>query len=395
MKDFATRTPATKVASSEPGKGPALVDNRATAVTQRKMQATIANSPRQAAPRPQAPVQLAAPRPNRTGLPDKLKAGVESLSGYSLDDVKVHYNSAKPAELQAHAYAQGTDIHVAPGQEQHLPHEAWHVVQQKQGRVRATRQLKGTVINDEAVLEREANAMGVKSLSQASPIAQLRGASLPVVAIVQRTVASDLATAATTWGEVKTHTDEATNTVLPTFAERIKEKDNAKAAQGLSQWTRAHLVSVKASFAELNTAASSDTMGNRHGGEQVTAILGSSAKLMPDFIISSSRVDVSGENKTSQSDSQNEIDKLVMKAHMQLGLERAASTDVRRAVIRIENAANPWPYTPTTLPPVKPSPLELGEQAKTRTLRHSAGPASGIQVHVHSALFGNFTFFFI
>jgi len=68
-------------------------------------------------------------------LPDNIKHGVESLSGISMDDVKVHYNSAKPAQLNAHAYAQGTDIHPASGQEKHLPHEAWHVVQQKQGRV--------------------------------------------------------------------------------------------------------------------------------------------------------------------------------------------------------------------------------------------------------------------
>ena len=27
---------------------------------------------------------------NRTGLPDNLKAGVENLSGYSMDDVRVH-----------------------------------------------------------------------------------------------------------------------------------------------------------------------------------------------------------------------------------------------------------------------------------------------------------------
>ncbi|MEM7041075.1 MAG: DUF4157 domain-containing protein [Bacteroidota bacterium] len=40
---------------------------------------------------------------------------------------------------QAHAYDQGTDIHIGPGQEKHLPHEAWHVVQQKQGRVRRIR----------------------------------------------------------------------------------------------------------------------------------------------------------------------------------------------------------------------------------------------------------------
>ncbi|HEY9835791.1 MAG TPA: hypothetical protein V6D27_02770, partial [Vampirovibrionales bacterium] len=35
--------------------------------------------------------------PNQTGLPDNLKAGVENLSGYSLDDVRVYYNSPKPA----------------------------------------------------------------------------------------------------------------------------------------------------------------------------------------------------------------------------------------------------------------------------------------------------------
>ncbi|NES69523.1 MAG: DUF4157 domain-containing protein, partial [Okeania sp. SIO2D1] len=100
------------------------------------------------------------PTPNKTGLPDRLKAGVENLSGYSLDNVKVHYNSPKPAQLQALAYTQGTDIHVAPGQEKHLPHETWHVVQQMQGRVKPTMQMKGVQINDNAGLEREADVMG-------------------------------------------------------------------------------------------------------------------------------------------------------------------------------------------------------------------------------------------
>ncbi|HYG50820.1 MAG TPA: DUF4157 domain-containing protein [Flavobacteriales bacterium] len=102
---------------------------------------------------------------NNTGLPDNLKTGIENLSGHSMDDVKVHYNSSQPAQLNAHAFAQGNQIHVAPGQEKHLPHEAWHVVQQKQGRVKATRQLKGKVnINDDAGLEKEADVMGVKAL---------------------------------------------------------------------------------------------------------------------------------------------------------------------------------------------------------------------------------------
>ena len=103
---------------------------------------------------------------NNTGLPDNLKSGMESLSGMSLGDVKVHRNSDKPAQLQAHAYAQGSDIHLAPGQEQHLPHELGHVVQQKQGRVKPTKQMKGKVaVNDDAGLESEATVMGAKALS--------------------------------------------------------------------------------------------------------------------------------------------------------------------------------------------------------------------------------------
>ncbi|MEM8638999.1 MAG: DUF4157 domain-containing protein [Cyanobacteria bacterium P01_G01_bin.54] len=101
---------------------------------------------------------------NKTGLPDALKTGVENLSGYSLDNVQVHYNSPKPAQIQALAYTQGTDIHVAPGQEKHLPHEAWHVVQQQQGRVKPTLQAKGVAINDDVALEQEADVMGMKAL---------------------------------------------------------------------------------------------------------------------------------------------------------------------------------------------------------------------------------------
>ena len=102
---------------------------------------------------------------NNTGLPDNLKSGIESLSGMSMDSVRVHYNSSQPAQLNALAYAQGTDIHVAPGQEHHLPHEAWHVVQQAQGRVKPTVQMAGQQVNDDVGLEHEADVMGGKAVS--------------------------------------------------------------------------------------------------------------------------------------------------------------------------------------------------------------------------------------
>ena len=108
-----------------------------------------------------APIQK---KENRTGLPDNLKQGIEQLSGMSMDEVKVHYNSDKPKEVGALAYTEGTDIHVGAGQEKHLSHEAWHVVQQMQGRVIPTKQMKKIAINDDPKLEAEANEMGKKAL---------------------------------------------------------------------------------------------------------------------------------------------------------------------------------------------------------------------------------------
>ena len=85
-------------------------------------------------------------------------------------DVKVHYNSPQPARLNALAYAQGADIHLAPRQERHLPHEAWHVVQQKQGRVQAKMQMKGIGINDVAAVvnggELRQSLLGMSYLSR-------------------------------------------------------------------------------------------------------------------------------------------------------------------------------------------------------------------------------------
>ncbi len=103
---------------------------------------------------------MSASSSSQGGLPTSLKEGTEAMSGIGMDDVNVHYNSSEPAKVGAHAYAQGTDIHLGPGQDKHLPHEAWHVVQQKQGRVAPTKQLKGKNINDQSELEEEATVMG-------------------------------------------------------------------------------------------------------------------------------------------------------------------------------------------------------------------------------------------
>jgi len=108
--------------------------------------------------------RVAQRRENKTGMSAQLKNGMESLSGMDLSNVRVHYNSPKPAQLNAHAYTQGTEIHMAPGQSKHLPHELGHVVQQHLGRVSPTTQFAGQAINDDPALERQATSWGEAAL---------------------------------------------------------------------------------------------------------------------------------------------------------------------------------------------------------------------------------------
>ncbi|NRB64953.1 MAG: DUF4157 domain-containing protein [Saprospiraceae bacterium] len=97
---------------------------------------------------------------NLTGLPYDLKLGMENLSGYDLDDVRVHYNSTYPARVNAEAYTQGLNIHIASGKETHLPHELGHVVQQIRGQVQANHSVRGVALNSDAILEDEATRLG-------------------------------------------------------------------------------------------------------------------------------------------------------------------------------------------------------------------------------------------
>lgn len=110
------------------------------------------------------PQKAETDRPNLTGIPTQMKLNFEQRSGMSFDDVRVHYNSDKPAQFHALAYTQGTQIYVGPGQERSLPHELGHVVQQKAGRVRPTRWVRGQPVNDQPELEREADRTPIQCM---------------------------------------------------------------------------------------------------------------------------------------------------------------------------------------------------------------------------------------
>ena len=92
-------------------------------------------------------------------LPKELRVTVEQLSGFDMSDVCVHYDSPLPEKFNARAFAYGTDIYLGPGTEETLAHEAWHVVQQKQRRVKVTCHIYNFLLNYETYLEKEAELM--------------------------------------------------------------------------------------------------------------------------------------------------------------------------------------------------------------------------------------------
>ena len=111
-------------------------------------------------------------------LPSSLRQGLEGLSGFDLSGVRVHANDPAPGRINALAYAEGAEIRLAPGQEQHLAHEGWHVVQQMQGRVNATAREGDVAINDDPGLEREADDMG-REAQRWSGVGSLQPQSFP------------------------------------------------------------------------------------------------------------------------------------------------------------------------------------------------------------------------
>jgi hypothetical protein len=99
--------------------------------------------------------------PSMDDLSESLKEGIESLSDMDLSKVRIHVGSSEPPRLADSSSASGTNIHLAAQQ----PRESWHVIQDTPGRVKPTPESKTNLsINEDAVLEREADDMGARAV---------------------------------------------------------------------------------------------------------------------------------------------------------------------------------------------------------------------------------------
>jgi hypothetical protein len=321
---------------------------------------------------------------NKTGLPDDLKAGVENLSGMAMDDVRVHYNSGKPAQLNAYAYTQGSEIHVAPGQEKHLPHEAWHVVQQKQGRVQPTMQMKGGVaVNDDKGLESEADGMGKKTLQMKSnPSSVLvTGQNLPLQqGIVQRTLSDDKDRIGiareimlSTRQPLSDEFQKYGNNIMSYKATKANSKYREDSSKGLLHWAEHLNIACTGSLAEIKRV-------QHEGGLAYTksevpnwerrSRLGKDTKTEPDVITSYRNTVNMAEEKWAEeikgvtSADYSAVGANIKKAIKQLDKPRASGMDYHRVIIYINNTENSWPWTSNI--DAKSGKTTLEEEAEKR-----------------------------
>ncbi len=122
-------------------------------------------------------------------LPAPVQAKMADAFDFDFSNVRVHQGAEAPA-MGALAYTQGSDVHFAPGQydpgsargQELIGHELAHVVQQSEGRVAATTQLKGVGLNDDSALEVEADTWGARaargeSVGRSSGVTEVSGGS--------------------------------------------------------------------------------------------------------------------------------------------------------------------------------------------------------------------------
>lgn len=95
-------------------------------------------------------------------MSDNLKAGIEDLSGFAMDDVRVLTTLRNRLRYRLPTHKERIFMSL-PDRNMHLPHEAWHVAQQMAGRVEPTTEVSGLPVNDCIELEHEADVMGARA----------------------------------------------------------------------------------------------------------------------------------------------------------------------------------------------------------------------------------------
>lgn len=121
------------------------------------------------------PVRLGLVRSGGSPLPRALLAKMEAAFGADFSAVRVHVGP-QAARIGAIAFTTGNDLYFAPGRyqpdsvqgQQLIGHELAHVIQQREGRVRAPG--SGVAVVQDRALEAEADRLGMRASMHRAPL---------------------------------------------------------------------------------------------------------------------------------------------------------------------------------------------------------------------------------
>lgn len=127
-------------------------------------------APNAAEPGAEAAADTGAPTSDGP-LPAPVQAKMERSFNADFSDVQIHTDSPAAGAIGAHAFTQGEEVHFAPGQydpgsqsgQALIGHELSHVVQQREGRVKAPMQARGLPVEDDPGLEHQADVEGERA----------------------------------------------------------------------------------------------------------------------------------------------------------------------------------------------------------------------------------------
>ena len=133
------------------------------------------------------PVQLGLARGGGKPLPQAVLAKMEAAFGADFAAVRVHVGP-QASRIGAVAFTTGNDLYFAPGRfqpdsvqgQQLIGHELAHVIQQRQGRVRAPG--SGVAVVQDRMLEAEADRLGMRAAQHvmaSPPVARLNDVAQP------------------------------------------------------------------------------------------------------------------------------------------------------------------------------------------------------------------------
>ncbi len=113
-----------------------------------------------------------------SSIPQNVMNKMEGSFNTDFSNVNIHKNSQQATDVGALAFTQGDSVHFAPGQfkpqtqkgQELIGHEFAHVVQQREGKVQANKQIGKYKINDSKYLENNADTEGEKAARWEKPL---------------------------------------------------------------------------------------------------------------------------------------------------------------------------------------------------------------------------------